>query len=67
MTKKHHKIRFVAPLFLWAALVLSPMDATSAEPAVPPEVPVKDMVTMVDLGAPFCPPLQGDGSFSGKA
>jgi len=41
------------------ALLLSPMDATFAEPAGFPEIPVKGMVTMVDFGAPFCAPLQG--------
>jgi len=52
--KQFFRVRAVFLFFLGTALFLSPMDATFAEPAVPPEVPVKDMVTMVDLGAPFC-------------
>jgi thioredoxin 1 len=66
MMKKLFTIRVVFLFFLGTALLLSPMDATFAEPAVPPEVPVKGMVTMVDFGAPFCAPCKARAPFLEK-
>jgi len=59
-------IEVVFLFFLGIALILSPMDILSAEPAVPPEVPVKNMVTMVDFGASFCAPCKGMAPFLEK-
>jgi len=64
--KKLFMIRVVFLFFLGTALLLSHMDATLAEPTVPPEVPVKDMVTMVDFGAPFCAPCKAMAPFLEK-
>jgi len=66
MTKKLDAFRMVSLVFLGTALLLSPMDAAFAEPAVPPEVPVKDMVTMVDFGAPYCAPCKAMALFLEK-
>jgi thioredoxin 1 len=59
-------IRVVFLFFLGAALLLSPADIFSAEPVIPPKVPVKDMVTMVDFGAPFCAPCKAMAPFLEK-
>jgi thioredoxin 1 len=64
--KKHDMIRLVVRLVLGTALLLSPTDTIFAEPAVTPEVPVKDMVTMVDFGAPYCAPCKAMASFLEK-
>ena len=53
-------------IVLGTALLLSPMDATFAEPAGFPEVPVKGTVTMVDFGAPFCAPCKAMAPFLEK-
>jgi thioredoxin 1 len=53
-------------IVLATALLLSPMDATFAEPAGFPEIPVKGMVTMVDFGAPFCAPCKAMAPFLEK-
>ena len=45
-------------LLLSAAFFLTNIAAVYAEPGTPPEVPVKDMVTMVDLGAKSCVPCK---------
>ncbi|HEX9909272.1 MAG TPA: thioredoxin family protein [Desulfatiglandales bacterium] len=66
MKKKPFTIRVVFLFFLGTALLLSPLDAPSAEPDTPPEVPVKDMVTMVDFGAPFCAPCKAMAPFLEK-
>jgi len=66
MTKKFDTLRTISLIVLGTALLLSPMDAAFAEPAVPPEVPVKDMVTMVDFGAPFCTPCKAMAPFLEK-
>jgi thioredoxin 1 len=66
MTNKHHRITLVALLFLGATLLLSHVDPALADPSVPQEVPVKDMVTMIDLGAPFCPPCKAMAPFLEK-
>ena len=66
MTIKLFTIRVVFLFFLGTALLLSPMDTTFAEPGAPPEVPVKDMVTMVDFGAPFCVPCKTMAPFLEK-
>jgi thioredoxin 1 len=66
MMKQFFRVRVVFLFFLGTALFLSPMDATSAEPGTAPEVPVKDMVTMVDFGAPFCTPCKAMAPFLEK-
>jgi len=66
MTKKLDAFRTISLVFLGMALLLSPMDAAFAEPDVPPEVPVKDMVTMVDFGAPYCAPCKAMAPFLEK-
>jgi thioredoxin 1 len=43
----------IAALFRPGAVI-----TTLADPGTPPEVPVKDMVTMVDLGAKSCIPCK---------
>ena len=63
---KFNTLRAISLIFLGTALLVSPMDAALADPAVPPEVPVKDMVTMVDFGAPFCPPCKAMAPFLEK-
>jgi len=64
--KKFDTLKGVVLVFLCTALLLSPMDAAFSEPAVPPEIPVKDMVTMVDFGAPFCAPCKAMAPFLEK-
>jgi len=44
--------------FLSTAFLLATVAVVCAEPGVPPEIPVKDMVTMVDLGAKSCIPCK---------
>jgi thioredoxin len=44
--------------FLGVLFLLSPGDIVSAEPGILPDVPVKGMVTMVDLGAKSCIPCK---------
>jgi thioredoxin 1 len=64
--KDHSKTRVLLVFLLGIALLLSPMDTIFAEPAVPPEIPVKDRVTMVDFGAPFCEPCKAMAPFLEK-
>jgi thioredoxin 1 len=66
MMKKLCKIRVVFLFFLGIAWFLTPMDVTCEEPAVSPEVPMKDMVTMVDFGAPYCAPCKAMSPFLEK-
>jgi thioredoxin 1 len=66
MTKDLSRIWLLLLSFLGIALLLSPMDTAFAEPATPPEIPVKDMVTMVDFGAPFCAPCKAMAPFLEK-
>jgi thioredoxin 1 len=66
MMKKLFTIRVVFLIFLGTVWLLSSVDAIFAEPAVPPEIPVKDMVTMVDFGAPFCAPCKAMAPFLEK-
>ena len=66
MMKELFRIRVVFLFFLGTALLLSPIDIISGEPVIPPEVPVKDMVTMVDFGAPFCAPCKAMAPFLEK-
>ena len=64
--KKFTLSRMICLFFLGTAFLLSPMHGASAEPAVHPEVPVKDMVTMVDFGAPYCAPCKAMAPFLEK-
>jgi len=49
---------FFVVLLLCGALSLGNASILSADPGKPPEVPVKGMVTMVDLGANSCVPCK---------
>ena len=51
---------------LGITFLLSPAGLVSADPVIAPEVPVKDMVTMVDVGASFCPPCKAMAPFLEK-
>jgi thioredoxin 1 len=58
MMKRLHAIMFVFLLFLVPAFLPNHVDTLSADPGKPPDVPVKGMVTMVDLGAKSCIPCK---------
>lgn len=45
-------------LFMGTASLPGPIGIASADPGKPPDVPVKGMVTMVDLGAKSCVPCK---------
>jgi thioredoxin 1 len=66
MMKKLNTFRMIFLTVLGTALLLSPVDVTFAEPAGLPEVPVKDMVTMVDFGASYCAPCKAMAPFLEK-
>lgn len=66
MMKNFQTFMTVSLAVLCAALLLGPMDPAFAEPTVPPGIPVKDMVTMVDFGAPFCAPCKAMAPFLEK-
>ena len=58
MMERRYKATLVSLLLLGTVLLLTTVTVVYAEPGVPPEVPVKDMVTMVDLGAKSCIPCK---------
>jgi thioredoxin 1 len=58
MIKKRLATGAVFFLFLVTAFALRPGGVASADPGTPPEAPVKNMVTMVDLGAKSCVPCK---------
>lgn len=58
MMKRLYTIISVFLLFLVSAFLPNHIDTLSAEPGTPPEVPVKNTVTMVDFGAVFCAPCK---------
>ena len=66
MMKIFSTFRMLSFILFGSGLLLSPMQAAFAEPAVLPEVPVKDMVTMVDFGAIFCVPCKAMAPFLEK-
>jgi len=58
MMKRLCKITLLALVLLSAAFLLENVPVVCAEPGTPPEVPVKNMVTMVDIGAKSCIPCK---------
>ena len=58
MRERFCKAALGSLLLLSTAFLLATVAVVCAEPGVPPEVPVKDMVTMVDLGAKSCIPCK---------
>ena len=56
--KRRYKATLRSFLLLSAAFLLMSVAAVCAEPGMPPDVPVKGMVTMVDLGAKSCIPCK---------
>jgi thioredoxin 1 len=58
MTKRFYKATPASLLLLSVAFLLMNVAVGRAEPGAPQEVPVKDMVTMVDLGAKSCIPCK---------
>lgn len=58
MRERFCKATLGSLLLLSTAFLLATVAVVRAEPGVPPEVPVKDMVTMVDLGAKSCIPCK---------
>jgi thioredoxin 1 len=66
MMKKLYTVRIAILLFLGIASLFIFVGMISAEPSSPPEVPVKNMVTMVDFGAPFCVPCKAMAPFLEK-
>ena len=58
MMIRFDKATLVSLFILSTLFLLTNVAAVCAEPATPPEVPVKGMVTMVDLGAHSCIPCK---------
>jgi len=58
MMKIMHKAPLRSLLLLGTAFLFANLSLVCAEPGIPPEVPVKGMVTMVDLGANSCVPCK---------
>jgi thioredoxin 1 len=56
--KRLHKALMSSGVFLSAVFLTMNVAAVRAEPATPQEIPVKEMVTMVDLGAKSCIPCK---------
>lgn len=58
MKKIHAILPFFLVLVLAGAFFLESPSSLFADPGKPPDVPVKGMVTMVDLGAKSCVPCK---------
>lgn len=58
MMKRLYETTLRSLLLLSTAFLLMSVAAVCADPGTPPEVPVKGMVTMVDLGAKSCIPCK---------
>jgi thioredoxin 1 len=58
MMKRRYKATLSSLVLLSTAFLLMSVAVVYAEPGTPPEVPVKGMVTMVDLGAKSCIPCK---------
>jgi thioredoxin 1 len=58
MKKIQVNTAFLVVLILAGIFFLISKDIVAADPAKPPDVPVKGMVTMVDLGAKSCIPCK---------
>ena len=58
MMKRLDKTTITCLLLLGTVFLITNVAVVCAEPGTPPEVPVKDMVTMVDLGAKSCIPCK---------
>jgi thioredoxin 1 len=56
--KRLDKATLRSLLLLSTAFLLMSVAVVRAEPGIPPDVPVKGMVTMVDLGAKSCIPCK---------
>ena len=58
MMKRLYKATLSSLIFLSTVVLLANFERVHAEPGTPPDVPVKGMVTMVDLGATSCIPCK---------
>jgi thioredoxin 1 len=58
MKKRLYRATLGSLLLSGTVFLLTNIAVVCAEPGTPPEVPVKDMVTMVDLGAKSCIPCK---------
>jgi thioredoxin 1 len=58
MKKIHATVSFFVVLILSSVFFLGSPSVLSADPGKPPDVPVRGMVTMVDLGAKSCIPCK---------
>ena len=58
MMKRLDKTTITCLLLLGTVFLITNVAVVCAEPGTPPEVPVKEMVTMVDLGAKSCIPCK---------